>query len=296
MEQELKEEVQETQETQEAGQTDQAEETQKAQKQADEEIKARESGWLPKEEYRGKPDKWSAAKDWNDRAERVMPIMKAILKETKEELAATKAELATLKSTTERVVTVAEKYSTDAYQAKLDEIRALELQAVNDANVEEFNRLQAQKDKLVKPEPIKEPVTPKPEPPKVHPAYTDFVTKNSSWFGRDQKMTQYAEFVADRLAKTKDPVSLPGKQDDFFRKVTEEVQATFPQHFRNPNRDRQDLDETPFRGGGDDSSSNNGRDWNHLPPDAKAACAQLMKDFPGYTQEQYLETYPWGGR
>ena len=48
---------------------------------SDEDVaRARRMGWIPKDEYGGKPDNWRSAKDFIERGENEMPILRERLR------------------------------------------------------------------------------------------------------------------------------------------------------------------------------------------------------------------------
>ena len=264
------------------------------------EERARESGWVPKEEFRGDLRKWRDAKAWNDHADRYLPIARATNKRLEDELAALKMELKTSKDTLGRITKMQDKFSGDFYTTKIAEIDGAIEQAVSEGDVDRYKKLKTQRDQIIKPEPLKEE-EPKPDVARIHPEVARWQADNP-WFRVDPKsasgdevMTAYALYAGRQLAEKNDPVSMSGKEKEFCTKVTEMVKARFPDKFSNSNRQRTEIDEPGLRGGSEVSGvGGNHRTWNNLPVEAKQHCTNVfLKQFPNRTREDYVKIYPW---
>ena len=299
MEQELKAEIESEKLSAETGQADsQAQEQEQAQILAGEQ-RARETGWVPKEEFRGDLRKWRDAGSWNEHADRVLPIARANNKKLEEKIATLETALASSKDTLNRITKMQEKFSGDFYHTELSKITTQIEQAVADGDMARYRELRQQEAKLVRPETVKVEES-KSEADVIHPEVAHWRADNP-WFDpesatptADVAMTAYVLAVGNQLAKKNDPTCLPGKEKEFCQKITEMVKKEFPHKFSNLNRQRTEIDEPGLRGGEGFSSGNNNRDWNHLPPEAKAQCINIyLKQFPGSTKEDYVRAYPW---
>ena len=275
-------------------------ETERADSQAQEQVQAEEqharaTGWVPKEEFRGDPRKWRDAGSWNEYADRVLPIARATNKALEEKIAALETELATSKDTLTRITKVQDKFSGDFYDTEVANIEAAIERAVEQGDIPLYRELRTKRDKIVKPEAMKAE-EPKAQAESIHPEVAQWREQNP-WFDPESTtpsaMTAYAMAVGNQLAKQNDPISLPGNEKAFCQRITETVKKEFPHKFANPNRQRTEIDEPDLRGGEGFSSGNN-RDWNHLPPEAKAYCVNVyLKQFPRATREEYVKLYPW---
>ena len=298
MEQELKQEISEQGlETEGGEQEQQADDTQRLEL----EQKARESGWVPKEEFRGDLRRWRDAESWVKHADQYLPIARATNRRLEEKTAALEQELATTRDTLRAITQMQDKYSGDFYEAKAGEIEAAINEAVSNRDVDQVKTLRAQLAKLTKPEPVSKPAeTDNNQPQSIHPAIAQWKAENQ-WFDADllnpkgdDVMTAYAMRVGAILQAQKDPVSAPGQEEAFCRKVTEMVKAKFPEKFSNPNRQRGGIDETSLRGGSESGVAGNRRTWNDLPQEAKDYFSNVFKrDWPNATREEYVGKYPW---
>ena len=118
---------------------------------AAEETKARETGWVEKEKFRGDPKNWRPATEWNEYGDKHIPFIKAELRGTKEKLSVIENENKRLNSVVDKMTTVQDKIADDFYDKNLAELNEQELKAVEDGDTEAFQRIREQKEKIKKP-------------------------------------------------------------------------------------------------------------------------------------------------
>ena len=142
--------------------------------------------------------------------------------------------------------------ATKEYEKKLKELNEQKIKAVGDGNVEEYTKIDKEVEQLEK------PVEPKKQQ-KETPVFVDWSSKNA-WYQEDDDMTQFAEFVATKIERA-------GKTEaEFLEEVSKRVKKTFPDKFKNPNREEESKTDTGHSGGG--GKKKTGSD---LPPEAKRA-------------------------
>lgn len=247
-----------------------------------EETRARLTGWAPEDEFKGDPDKWSDAAAWNDRADKILPIMRASNKRLETDLISTRAELENLKRVMNSIVKTNEKVSKRQYERALETLRKEQAQAITDQDPTKFADLEKQKDALEKPQIIKTQPGQQPGP---HPEFQQWVVDNP-WYTDDPERRTYADSQVSFVTQMNP--SLTGRQ--FFDAVKKEVEGKFPDRFKNPNRKKKSNVDAggDTRGGG---GSKKGKTYADLPDDAKKVCDGLVKDIEGYKKEEYVKDY-----
>jgi len=253
--------------------------------------RAKMQGWSPKEEFRGDPANWRPADEFVKRADEMMPIMKATNKKLEGNVASLTKELSETKGMVNKMVKIQGKYSDDLHETRVADIRTKKRVAAKDENWEEYDRLEAQEIKIVKPEPIKaDPPSNENPMETVHPDVQKWIGENSSWFGNDKQMTDYAMFVGEQLKNEKDPLAAPGNESAFCDEIKKRVQGTFPGKFQNQSQQFSDVDESDLRGGDRDTSTGK-QTWNDIPKNAQQQCAKMIAEIPGFTKEKYITDY-----
>ena len=251
------------------------------------EQKAKDSGWVPKEDFRGDPKLWRPASEWNERAETLMPIMKATNKRLEETVSSQTKELSEMKDMVGRMVKVQEKHSGDLYDGRITDLETQKRKAVEDGDTALYDRLVEQGSAIVKPELVKVEESTETAPPGM-----DWMQENAPWFGTDPEMTDAAVFIGEQMAARQDPLAIKGNEVAMAQEVKRRVQALYPDKFKNPNQNRGDgMDEPNVRGGDDFIQNDGDKGWNDLPETAKQHCASMIKSIPGFTKEKYVEDY-----
>ena len=267
------------------------EEIQEVQEQEVQEIdpqiveKAQRMGWIPPEQFKGSKDNFVPADQYVKRAEEMMPIMKTQLNKYDEKVQKYESEIMGLKSTldaqkktTEKLVKMSKTISERAYeQAKRDLVKQ-QAQAVSEGDVEKWQALEDQKEKLERPEPVemeKEPVQQNPVFDQWH--------QNNDWYIKDADMTIWANGYAQQI-QSQSP-NMP--YDQVLKTVETKAKQVFSHKFENPRRE----DPAPV-----DSSSGAAeikpakKSYNNLPADAKAACENVVAQGL-MTKEEYVKEY-----
>ena len=181
------------------------------------EIKAMESGWVPKDEYSGEEHKWVDAAEFLRRGE----LFKKIENQSKE-LKDVKKALDEMKKLHSQVREV-------EYKRALDTLREQKKTALleGDADallaVEDKIDLVKEQQKLLAQEPA--PVE------QVNPEFQAWTERNS-WYESSSPMRAFADALGTDLARTGMSPS------NVLKEVEKQVRAEFPNKFRNPNQDK----------------------------------------------------------
>lgn len=230
--------------------------------------KAKAMGWVPKEEFRGDPTRWTDAQAFVERGENILPVLKErldhVIKENKEIKEAQKEFLDYHKKTAKR-----------EYDRALQTVQQRKLDAVQDADVDGYQKAEQEERELLKESPPVKQNEPKPE-------FVDFL-KNNDWYQSDPDMRAYADNMGVFISSTKNL-----EYGDVLKEVEKEVKARYPGKFQNQRRESADsVERSPDTG----LPVKQGKTFNDLPADAKAACEKFMRNIPGFTKEQYLKDY-----
>lgn len=261
------------------------------------EVKARELGWVPKEEFRGDPEKWIDADTFVKRGEELMPLLKANNKRQAEKISQLETEIRStkeaLKDATEAINALKETTSKAAIaevKAQVKSIKEKLVEAKKEGDVEAEVELQEKLDEA------KEAVRQAEKPviaktaaaTDTQPDYTtnpEWVawTKDNPWFGQDKRKTSLALGIAQELREQ--GVKLQGRA--FFDKVTEEVNETLGLTKKSPTTSKVEGD---ARGSG--AGGGSGKSYADLPAEAKQICERQAQRLVG-TNRAFKTVAEW---
>jgi hypothetical protein len=200
------------------------------------ELQASESGWVPKDQYKGEEHKWVDAGEFLRRGE----LFKKIEDQSKQ-LKDVRSALNEMKKLHGQVREV-------EYKRALDALREQKKQALVDGDADAVIAAEERID-LVK-EHVKQLQN---EAPAVadsgtdHPEFVAWVDQNS-WYKSSTPMKAFADALGAELAGAGNSPS------EVLKKVAAEVRKEFPNKFRNPNQDKPGAVESS-RGSGTSSSA-----------------------------------------
>lgn len=185
------------------------------------ELEAMDSGWVPKEKYKGDEHKWVDAGEFLRRGE----LFKKIEDQSKQ-LKDVKLALNEMKKLHSQVREV-------EYKRALDALKAQKKTALEEGDADALIAVEDRID-LVK-EQVKQLQA---EPSEVHEdsgaSHPEFVawTEQNSWYKSSAPMKAFADALGADLARAGNSPS------EVLRKVAAEVRKEFPNRFRNPNQDK----------------------------------------------------------
>lgn len=238
------------------------------------EERARRMGWAPQDEFKGDPKRWVDAETFVQRGEEIMPILKANLRQFERDNAELKKTLSDLTDHLQRA-------DARAYQRALKDIKDQQRKAAESGDVETYDRLEREAQGVLK-EAAQERRQPRQEGGQdVHPDALAWREENP-WFTRDEEMATFAAAQHELLLQTKPGLTMK----ENLAEVTRAVKKAYPEKFTNPRRNTtQAVEGNPgTRRGG------NGKSYDALPPDAKAACDRLVKQGV-LKREDYVKDY-----
>ena len=243
------------------------------------EEKARRMGWVPKDDFRGDDAKWVDAERFVERGENELPIMRERMKKLDKTIVSLNSRIQSMNSTFGEYQTRQQKLEERAYQRAMKDITDRQRKAVESGDTTAFDAAEKEKLDLEPPAAASGPAK-----PEENTDYQEWVAEND-WYLKDKEMQAYAATVSTYV-QTRD--GLPdGKA--LYDAVKEEVKLRFPDKFENKNRQRP----TPVVGGGDPPPPKGGKTFDDLPKEAKAQCLRFMKDIPGFTKKEYVESHEW---
>lgn len=235
--------------------------------------KARAQGWVPKEEFRGDPNRWIDAKQFVERGENILPI----LKERNEHLT---KEIGEVKKSVTELTNFYKNAEDRAYKRALQDIEARRIAAVETGDVAGFQAVEKERADLEQAKPSAAPAG----KPADSPEMAAF-RANNVWYDADPELTAEADALGIVYAKQ----GMPYKQ--VLDRVQERIKAIHPDKFSNARRDGAAAVE------GVDTSTGlprkaGARTYENLPAEARSQCDKWVKQGL-LTKDDYLRDYEW---
>lgn len=250
------------------------------------EERAKLMGWVPKEEFKGDSEKWIEAEAFVGRADNVMPIMKENLTRMEQKfddyIKSSKTEIGNLTEQLQRMAELSKTAADRAYKKAVNDLKNQQKDAVKEGDVERFDAIEKQIDNLQDGFQENKP-SQKTTNAEEHPDFAPW-KKTNFWYGQDKELTAYANGVGQIIAN--EMPAIDGKE--FYDEITKRVKESFPHKFNNPNREKADVVEGS---GGEKASGKKGKTYSDLPPEAKAACDNFVRDGLFKDRQEYVKDY-----
>lgn len=261
------------------------------------EVRAKEMGWIPKEQFKGDEGKWIDAATFVERGETLLPIVRADKRKLEGRVASLENELAqaaeALRASQESIQALKEvndQIAKDRAKSRKAEIAA-EIKEAREADdvekeqelLEELGEITVKlKEKPQERQPVQRQNgngngAPDPD--------TKAWMEENTWFGQDEIRTDLAIAVGQRLRR--DPATRNLKGRAFLDKLGEELEARYPS-----GGSRSAGDRVEGGGRGSASFSSGGKSYSDLPPEAKAACESQGKRLIG-TGKAFKDQAAW---
>lgn len=228
------------------------------------ELRAREDGWVPKEEWEGPEDKWRPAKEFLDRGE----LFKKIDQQNKtiKQFETVLKEFAKHHESVRKV----------EYDRALADLKAAKKVAVEEGDGDAVVDLDDKID-MVK-EAQRTVQAPKvPDTPVSNPVFENWLDKNS-WYKSNEAMRAYADKVGLKYG------TQGMSPNDVLREVEQAVKKEFAHKFNNPKRDAPGAVE-----GGGNTKSGGKKESFELTSEQRRVAEKFVRTIPGYTMEKYVE-------
>lgn len=243
------------------------------------EDRARAQGWVPKEEFRGDPDRWTDAETFVKRADNELPIARSQIRRMEKQINDLNEALGKLaESNAKAAKRDIEQRMKAAQQARAD--------AIDTRDSEAFTRADAEMDALKREAQEAAKAAETPKAPPENPAFDAWAEANP-WYGKDKAMTAYADSIGPELAN-----QYQGNLPALYKAVGAKVKEEFAHKFANPNKRRPAPVEGASQGSAGKGRAKSAAD---LPADAKAALdrnlAQIPESKRDWFARQYVKTY-----
>jgi len=185
------------------------------------ELKAMDSGWVPKEEFSGEEHKWVDAGEFLRRGE----LFKKIEDQSKQ-LKDVRSALNEMKKLHSQVRDV-------EYKRALDTLKAQKKAALEDGDADAVlaaeDRIELVKEQVKQLQ--NEPANVQEDSGAEHPEFVAW-TEQNAWYKSSAPMKAFADTLGQELARAGNSPS------EVLKKVAVEVRKEFPNKFRNPNQDK----------------------------------------------------------
>lgn len=263
------------------------------------EEQAKEDGWVSREEWVGDPSDWKTAEDFlkfpaPSRAQ-LRAKNDALYQEkaqTKRELAEVRRQLTDNQRTMDALLKMQGKVAQAAYEQAKSELIARQERAVEESDTKEFNRLEAEKDKLDK---SMMPPPNQPSPMANIPPEVVAWANERPWFMSDPILTLGAQYEFQKRANSRKPIS------ELLNEVEAALQEAHPERFGLPPKSSSTSKEpeTPAVFSGDGYASKppdkTAKGYEKLPQAAKTQFKAFVEsgvfkdDKPG--RDQYAKDF-----
>lgn len=242
------------------------------------EVKARQLGWVPQEEFRGDTAKWVDAETFVRRGEEVMPILRANNKRLEGEVGGLKEQLASTQTAlaeAAEAISELKAHNSEAAKAAIKTTKtALRTQIRAAREASDWDALEQLEEQLeevretereVAAKPVK-PATTQPNQPTAPQPDPEFVAwkAENPWYGVDKRKTAFMHAEAQLLREDAANASLKGRA--FLDKA-----AAAAEDLVNP-RGPSKVETGTGSGTATASSATGKKGFADLPADAKAAC------------------------
>lgn len=246
---------------------------------SDDELKAREQGWVPQEEFPGPKENWMDAKTF---------LKKRDVESLREQVGKLTEEARTRREQTERQAKILQETQKliiereqAAYERGKRELDDKLREAVSTGDVETFDKLKKEQDDLISRGAPKKIEPEKPEIPEEEIKVFNEWLKDNEWFGKYPRLTDAAKHI--RMDKSK-------SQREQLDEVARIIRADFADHeaFRNARRDR-----PPALEGGNGTrppQKRTGKTFADLPDEAQEVCKRMERR-KEMTRDEYVKAY-----
>lgn len=243
---------------------------------SDVERRAREKGWAPREEYTGRPENWVDAKEY----------LKSppALRQERDTLA---VEVQALKRNLELQGKSIEEIRREERERTLREIKTQQRRAAEEGDFDTFDKLDAERDKIARPEPEEKKDGQGEDKPEVR----EWVARNP-WFNSDPALNMEAQAIHVRLQNKHPHMPL----EENLQRVEDEIKRRYPDEFgiqpqeQKPSyRRAQKVSGTEARGA---SAKSGQKGWADIPQADRDAAKSIIGEGQIYkTQADYAKSY-----
>lgn len=260
------------------------------------EERARRMGWVPKEEFRGDPERWVDADKFLERGQNELPILR-------ENYRKLEGKFESMMETTQQMVRKLGEFDRNqredrvqAHQQRVSELKAERDAAVSNGDEDRYKALNRQIDDLESKAPAPPPKdeggagTPQGPSPEFKREF-DTWRGDNPWYGRDMQLTYEAEQV-DAAVLRHNPDMPPAQR---LAEVTRIVRERHPDKFKagGGGGSQRNAGSPVEPGGGGRPAGKRGqkKTVTDLPPEAKQYHDKFVNRDKIMSSEQYLREY-----
>lgn len=215
---------------------------------------AKELGWVPREEFRGEPEKWKPADQF--------------IRDGRDIQQTTARELRSLREQMERMGAVTSTIIEDKVAERDAYWKTQFNQAVEDGDTEKANALLEQR-----------PAAKAPTQAGTDPIVAAWKAKNP-WFDTDPAAGFRASEVSDRLKHLPVPEQLAA--------VEKVIRKEYPEHFAPPAKQPPGVQTAASR---NPNPSNRVKGFNDMPAASQQVARDMVRRHPGLTLEAFAKSY-----
>lgn len=197
------------------------------------EREAKDSGWVPKSEFRGDEKDWVDADTFVKRGREINPILRKNNERLRKELQDTRNELKEHQLSVAEFRKEFEDMKDKAYKRALNDLKAQRREALKEGDLELVDAIEEQVDEY-KEQMAKKSAPPAPTPQKVDDTFFKEWHSDNSWYGSDKDLTREAELVGKEVQG-----AYPGLSGRaFLDEVASTLKFRYPEKFKNPRREQ----------------------------------------------------------
>lgn len=254
------------------------------------EMEARHTGWVPREEFRGDPQKWIDARSYVERGETFIPLLRKSNSElqtrlgsAEEELINTRRLLSVVQKEMEELKTESKESTLESAEARKGQLYDAIAQAREENDVRKELQLREQLDDLnlemrqikAKPTTVASTAPADDRPWERNPIHQQFM-KDNPWFGLDQEKTSVALGYMNYLNSNPETKALSPQER--YSAVDKRIRELYPGS--NPRRSGPSRVEGGRPSGGR-SGGDFGPRFEDLPAAAREQCDKQAPRFVG---------------
>lgn len=237
------------------------------------EAKALEMGWVPKDEFKGDPDKHRPASEFLKRGEEVIGFIKKDRDKAQKQVGKLEATVAELKESAKRIEKMNKVALEQVRKQTEKEFTARKRQAVETGDTDAFDAIEKEQKDADKDlaEQIKQPetddsggLTP------AQKAVTDAWVSDNTWFKTDAEMAAVAGTHHAKLLEEKPGLTLA----ENLEATREYVKSRYPEKFSNGAAPKRG---SPVEGSSRTGQSGGGDLWSQIPKADRATATQQIK-------------------
>lgn len=247
------------------------------------EARARAMGWVPADEFRGDQSRHVSAEDFIAKGENELPVVKENVRRLTDKLVESEKTIENMKEHYTKMQDM-------VYKKALEEIKEKQRVAVEDGDMEVYEKLDAKRESIqsewqkeTTPEPKQQDTGMKPE----DKAVVDYWMVDNPWYKNDPDLRVLAESYHERLGQTRPDMSLA----ENLQEVSRQLKLNFPQKFgiQQQQQPRKAAGFQRVEGAGAiNSVRQQKKTYNDLTEEARSVCDNLVRSRV-MTKEEYID-------